>query len=249
MITGKGCQVDARAAGVARPTWRIRKVIGISALSLCCLAAGPAQAAPVNSVEFQDLAARCAPTVHLTTLSAIVLQESGARPYAIGINGGTAKLARQPRTRAEAIATATWLRKGGHNFDAGLGQINVKNMSWLGLDVADLFDPCKNLRAAAVVIGDCYERAARRYGGGQPALRAALSCYNTGNFQRGFANGYVGKVGARLGVVVPAVRAVLGPRPVEAAVASQDSVDDDARGVREMADVFSGARPGVGGAP
>ena len=32
--------------------------------------------------------------------------------------------------------------------------------------------------------------AARTRGDGQPALRAALSAYNTGDFYRGFANGY-----------------------------------------------------------
>lgn len=194
---------------------------------------GGAKAASVEAAEFRELAGRCAPNVHLTTLSAIVMQESGARPLAIGINGGTVKLSRQPRTKAEAIATATWLRKAGHNFDAGLGQINVKNMEWLGLDVADLFDPCSNLRAASVVIGDCYDRASRRYGQGQYALRAALSCYNTGSFSRGFANGYVGKVGSRLGVAIPALgtSVALNSAPAEEPAPASAG--------REMADAFS----------
>src|SRR5690606_23328138 len=37
------------------------------------------------------------------------------------------------------------------------------------------------------------------------ALRAALSCYNTGNFRRGLANGYVGKVLTQAGIKVPAL--------------------------------------------
>ena len=225
-------------------------VVALAVAGTMMLVSTSAQASSGSTAEFRELAGRCAPTVHLTTLSAIVMQESGAKPYAIGINGGTVKLARQPRTKAEAIATATWLRKGGHNFDAGLGQINVKNMNWLGLEVADLFDPCKNLSAAAAVIGDCYERASKRYGGGQQALRAALSCYNTGNFERGFANGYVRKVGARIGVAVPAVTAdvqevALGPSAPES-----QGAPEAARGPREMTDVFAAARPSVvGGAP
>ena len=35
--------------------------------------------------------------------------------------------------------------------------------------------------------------AARTRGDGQPALQAALSAYNTGDFYRGFANGYVAR--------------------------------------------------------
>jgi len=36
-------------------------------------------------------------------------------------------------------------------------------------------------------------------------LRAALSCYNTGNFTRGFTNGYVAKVLAKADIKVPAL--------------------------------------------
>ena len=36
-------------------------------------------------------------------------------------------------------------------------------------------------------------QAARTRGDGQPALQAALSAYNTGDFYRGFANGYVAR--------------------------------------------------------
>lgn len=157
-------------------------------------------------VQFRDLAAQCAPWVHPTTLSAVVMQESRANPLAIGVNGSF-KLKRQPRDKAEAVATARWLKENGHNFDAGLGQINVNNMGWLGLDFADLFDPCANLRGAGLVLSDCYTRASRNYGAGQKALMAALSCYNTGDFGRGLRNGYVGKVASRAGVQVPALTA------------------------------------------
>ena len=246
-------EVERRAVVAGRTLSAIRDrtfMVAAAVVGLGLLTSTPARAASTLGVDFRELAGRCAPSVHPTTLSAIVMQESGAKPFAIGINGGTVKLQRQPRTRAEAIATATWLRNGGHNFDAGLGQINVKNMSWLGLEVADLFDPCKNLQAAAVVIGDCYERAARRYGGGQQALRAALSCYNTGNFQRGFANGYVGKVGGRIGAPVPAVRFDEPNGSLPAASAPEVAVAGAAPSApREIADVFASARPGVGGAP
>ena len=159
--------------------------------------------------EFAVIAAMCAPAIHPTTLSAVVTQESRGNIYAIGINGDH-KLPRQPQTLEEAIATAEQLRRDGYNFDAGLGQINIKNLEWLGMSIADLFDPCKNLKGAQTVLLDCYERAVSRYGDGQGALQAALSCYNTGNFQRGFSNGYVQKVASHVGVTVPALEPVSG---------------------------------------
>ncbi|WP_323000546.1 lytic transglycosylase domain-containing protein [Denitromonas sp.] len=154
--------------------------------------------------EFALLAQECAPQVHVTTLAAIVRQESAGNPFAIGINGG-ARLPRQPQTKAEAVATAEWLQANGYNFDAGVGQINVRNLGWLGMSVEDLFDPCINLKGAATVLSDCYRRAVPKYGEGQPALHAALSCYNTGDFSKGFANGYVMKVAANAALPIPAL--------------------------------------------
>ena len=42
--------------------------------------------------------------------------------------------------------------------------------------------------------GGGYARAVARFGEGQTALLAAISAYNTGDRQRGFANGYVARV-------------------------------------------------------
>jgi len=140
----------------------------LPALALC---AGNVFA--VESVDFPNLAAQCAPGVHLNTLSAIVRHESGANPFAIGINAKGVRLPRQPANREEAIATANWLKTNGYNFDGGFGQVNVKNLDWLGMSVADLFDPCKNLTGAARVITDCFKRAEGRYTDQQAALHAA----------------------------------------------------------------------------
>lgn len=155
-------------------------------------------------LEIAALAAQCAPEVHPTTLMAVVMHESKANPFAIGINGDV-RLPRQPETKAEAIETATWLKEQGYNFDAGLGQINIKNFEWLGLSIAEAFEPCSNLRGAATVLTNCYGRAVPRFKEGQQALRAALSCYNTGNFSAGFRNGYVVKVAGQLTQLIPAL--------------------------------------------
>lgn len=155
-------------------------------------------------VEFAMLAAMCAPNVDASTLQTVVRHESRANIYAIGVNGDY-KLPRQPANREEAIATAQWLKDNGYDFDAGLGQVNIRNVPKLGMSIPDLFEPCANLKGAAAILTDCYARAVPRFGEGQPALLAALSCYNTGNFERGFSNGYVNKVVANVGLDVPAL--------------------------------------------
>lgn len=157
----------------------------------------------INSLT--ALAMACAPNVHLTTLEALISAESHRQPYAIGVNSGI-RLERQPGTREDAITLAKTLMAKGIDFDAGLGQINVRNWEWLNLTPETVFDPCVNLQAAQTVLTQCYERATDRYSDEQQALHAALSCYNTGHLERGFKNGYVGKVLAQAGIKIPALQ-------------------------------------------
>ncbi|MDY0272374.1 MAG: lytic transglycosylase domain-containing protein [Advenella sp.] len=175
--------------------------------------------------EFTLLAASCAPNVHINTLSALVKHESAANVYAIGINKGK-RLTTQPTTLADATNIANELIKSGTDFDAGLGQINVRNWHWLGLNTKTVFDPCANLKAAQTVLSDCYSRALKQHQSQQKALQAALSCYNTGNFERGFKNGYVNKVLAQAGVKIPALKANTAPpkkSPVQVTKTAKES--------------------------
>ena len=141
-------------------------------------------------LDFQVLAQQCAPTIAVETIAAVVSHESKLNPFAIGVNGGT-RISRQPVNKAEAVGTAKELLKLSISFDLGLAQINSANLAKLGLSVEDAFEPCANLRAAEKVLRWCYDPAALRLGSGQAALQAALSCYNTGGYSRGLANGYV----------------------------------------------------------
>lgn len=159
--------------------------------------------------ELTLLMASCAPDVSPVTLQALVQHESSTNAYAIGINS-SARLKEQPRDAASAQKVVKDLLEKEVDFDAGLGQINVRNWAWLGLDEQSVFDPCLNLKAAQTVLADCYARASKQFADEQKALQAALSCYNTGNFEKGFSNGYVGKVLAQAGIKVPALKA---PQP------------------------------------
>jgi type IV secretion system protein VirB1 len=145
----------------------------------------------VDTTTFLVLALACAPHVHPDTARAITSVESNFNPYAIGVVGGT--LRRQPRTRAEALATIEALQAGGWNYSVGLGQINVGNFARLGLSPRSALDPCASLTAMQAVLGGCYARAASK-NATQTALRYALSCYYSGNFTTGLRHGYVRKV-------------------------------------------------------
>lgn len=141
-------------------------------------------------VDFSVLAQQCAPSVHLSTLQALVKIESGFNPYAIGVVGG--HLARQPRSRAEAAATAHALEAAGWNYSMGLAQVNRANLRAYGLNSDSVFDPCANLRAGGAILSDCYQRASVGGAGPQDAVRGALSCYYSGNFTRGFKTDFGG---------------------------------------------------------
>ena len=145
----------------------------------------------MDAATFSALVMACAPAVHASTTQALIAVESSFNPHAIGVVGGV--LDRQPRSRAEALATADHLQAAGWNFSVGLAQINVRNFERLGLTTVTAFDPCKNLRAMQAVLGECINRS----GSGvepQTALRQALSCYYSGNFVTGFRHGYVQRV-------------------------------------------------------
>ncbi|MBI1198623.1 MAG: transglycosylase SLT domain-containing protein [Phenylobacterium sp.] len=142
---------------------------------------------------FVDLAARCAPGVAPATLLAVARTESGLDPLAIGVNGPRA---RRPvaATPAQAATAARALIAAGRDIDLGLAQINVRNLPRLGLSLEAAFDPCRNLAAAGSLLREAYARGRARRGSRQAALRVALSLYNTGRVEGGFANGYVARV-------------------------------------------------------
>ncbi|MEX3583645.1 MAG: lytic transglycosylase domain-containing protein [Burkholderia sp.] len=174
-------------------------------------------------LEFLALAQECAPTVAPQTMAAVVNVESSYNPYAIGVVGG--RLARQPASRDEAVATAKQLASDGWNFSVGVAQVNRYNLPKYEVTYEQAFDTCTNLRVGSKILEDCYVRASKRTPEPQAALHAAFSCYYSGNFSRGFKPdvagkpSYVQKVLASAGVtakaipVVPSIQTGSGLKP------------------------------------
>ena len=141
-----------------------------------------------KQITFNQLAQQCARSVHYDTLQAIARVESGFNPYAIGVVKGSLK--HQPRTHAEAVATAKALHAQGKNFSMGLMQVNRYNLAKYGLTYETVFEACNNINAGAQILQDCFNRAG---GDGQNTLHKAFSCYYSGNFRFGFKRDFQGQ--------------------------------------------------------
>ena len=148
----------------------------------------------------------CAANVAPATLEAVIRVESGGDELALHVNGVTLQPPRG-RDATEVAGTAEDFIRRGYSVDLGLMQVNSRNLPALGLTVAAVLEPCVNIRAGAAILAADYALAVRMKGAGQKALLAALSAYNSGDFARGFANGYVARfAGAAPSLSIPAQR-------------------------------------------
>lgn len=129
----------------------------------------------------------CASASDSRTLAAVAAVESGHDPFAVHDNPPYER-SYHPASQADAVALAERLIQAGHHPDLGLMQINSRNLGWLGLSVAQAFDPAVSREAGCRIL--------------QAALRRALSAYNTGNEEAGFGNGYVDRI-VRARIAIP----------------------------------------------
>jgi len=152
-----------------------------------------AAAEPTAATVFDRSLLVCAPNVAPATLNAIIRTESGGNPLALHVNGSEEQPppARYPAEAARIVARYV---ERGYNVDVGLMQVNTRNLAASGHTVVQALDPCTNVLHGSTILATDYARAARARGGDGEALLAALSAYNTGDFYRGFANGYVAQV-------------------------------------------------------
>ena len=134
----------------------------------------------------------CAANVAPVTLAAVIRVESAGDPLALHVNGLVGPQPR-PTSLADAVNLAERAIHLGYSVDLGLMQVNSRNLAALGYSIRQVLDPCTNIRGGARILTADYAEAARSRGEGQAALQAALSAYNTGDFDRGFSNGYVAR--------------------------------------------------------
>lgn len=127
-------------------------------------------------VAFLDLTQACAPIVAAETLAGVVSLESRFEPFAIRINSG-APLAKQPKSKAEAIEVATTLAAERRDIQLGLGAVGMEELRKLKLSIADAFDPCVNLQATATLLDGYYRLAVKAGADPSQAERIMLQSY------------------------------------------------------------------------
>lgn len=192
-----------------------------------------------------EMMVACAPNVAPTTLEKIIQVESKGNPLAVNVNAKwvvehdkdgkpvtvtTAAGQTQPqrkkvtfkspieiKTVQDAVTVTYMAIDAGHTVDMGAMQVNSKNLGALGYSVEDMFEPCKNIAAGARVLTAFYGSALAQYPNEQAALRAALSAYNTGDFDQGFINGYLARYGVN-GPSAPVKVPTLNPYTASTAV-------------------------------
>lgn len=143
--------------------------------------------------DFTDEIIRCAQQVAPITMLAIIQTESRGNLLAIGLNKGK-KLRYQAHTLVQATAWVDYLEQRKYDFDIGLAQVNIMNVHKYGYKAHDMLDPCTNLRVASQILYQNYRRALDVSSSRNGALLMALSAYNSGDFHKGFSNGYVFRI-------------------------------------------------------
>jgi type IV secretion system protein VirB1 len=142
-----------------------------------------------------ELLMMCAPAIDPVTMAAVVVQESGGRPWVIHNNTTGKSLTFD--TKADVVAAAMSAVDRDESVDMGLVQINNKNLPALGLSVAQVFDPCINIAVGAKILAAGYKKTG--------SLGNALSIYNTGRSDSKVGLAYAQKVFQQANVTVPRI--------------------------------------------
>src|SRR3954451_11843833 len=109
----------------------------------------------MDPTAFIVLAERCAPSAEPRLLAGLVQRASGYEPLAIRFDdgpGGPMKLLGS--SKAEAIQLASELVIAGHRVRVGLAGIDTRDLDKLGVSLADAFEPCSHLTAAARLMSE-----------------------------------------------------------------------------------------------
>ncbi len=156
----------------------------------------------INRRALRQLARSCAPQVSPDTIEAVARAESALYPYALSINypaqaaralgykASNLYLARQPKSREEAVHWTRWFLNHGFTVSIGLMQINIEESRHFHIEPATLFDPCVNLSIGARILADDYAVQSHDFDG----LMRSFSLYNSGSTTTGFLNGYTDSI-------------------------------------------------------
>lgn len=138
----------------------------------------------ITKATLAALFLQCAPQVAPETLNAIVSVESARKPYVVA--NVTDKTSHYFDEKDKAVSFLNYLDQNNKKYSAGIMQIYSANFKALNLNNYNVFDPCTNIRAGAVILKQCWDKAKSDNSDEQKALRDMASCYYSGNFTRGY---------------------------------------------------------------
>ncbi len=110
---------------------------------------------------FITLAEGCAPRVDIRPLIEIVRAASGFEPLSLTIYGSK-PIKILAISKDEAIALAMQAKLGAQDVRLGLAGLTFGNLDKTGISVADAFESCPSLRAAAQILNEDPKQFSRR---------------------------------------------------------------------------------------
>jgi hypothetical protein len=108
----------------------------------------------VDPTAFIALLEQCAPGAPVQSLAAIVRHASGFEPLVIATVQGGKPLSVQATSKPEAIALATEMTIAGQRVRIGLAGLDTRDLERLGVSLADAFEPCLHVKAAARLMSE-----------------------------------------------------------------------------------------------
>ena len=103
----------------------------------------------LDALALTALIAQCGPGQATAPLVAIVREASGFEPLVLSTIQSGRPLSIQAFSKDEAVALAMEMRVAGQRARLGLAGLDSRAVERLGISVADVFEPCTNLRVAA----------------------------------------------------------------------------------------------------
>ncbi|HHS6700347.1 TPA: transglycosylase SLT domain-containing protein [Campylobacter jejuni] len=140
------------------------------------------------------------PNVETQIIQKIIQIESKNENFAININKIGSFI---PKTKNEAKILAQSFINKGYSVDIGLMQFNSNNLktpTFKNYSIDDLLEPCKNIKAGSDIFYLAYEMTNENLTK-EERINQALSIYNTGDFKKGFSNGYVAKYNSTVKII------------------------------------------------
>jgi type IV secretion system protein VirB1 len=137
----------------------------------------------VDFSAFMALAENCAPGVDKKPLIEIVRAASGFEPLSLTIDG------RKPikileTSKDEAIALAMQAKVGAQDVRLGLAGLTFGDLDMAGIGVADAFEACPSLRAAAQILNDDPRHFSRGKAAAVPSVAGAKLSVDDESYHR-----------------------------------------------------------------